>query len=256
VRRLSMAPPSPHGTGPQSLLFASDDETEEEARRGWGEGDESSSDDEGFFDAWESQEELASQAQGLRVAALRGATTPPSPGPVKQRHRLASYKAFGEVSVWSFLKQAVGQDLTRITFPVAFNEPLTLIQRSCEDMEYSHLLDLAAAGSGSERRLLFVAAFAMSNYVATCGRLGKPFNPLLHETFEHTQPPDGETGLGGFRFLAEQVGHHPPVSASHAESLQTGRGGSPPWEFWADWQVPRLTVLHASHSLPVFLTKT
>ena len=36
--------------------------------------------------------------------------------------------------------------------------------------------------------MLHVAAFAMSNYTATAGRLGKPFNPLLHETFEFFRP--------------------------------------------------------------------
>eukprot|EP01047_Picozoa_sp_COSAG01_P045720 COSAG01_NODE_4235_length_5218_cov_2.159601_8_plen_62_part_00 len=54
----------------------------------------------------------------------------------------------------------------------------------------------------------------MSNYTATCGRLGKPFNPLLHETFEYVEQPDAARGSAGFRFVAEQVGHHPPVSAS------------------------------------------
>ena len=74
------------------------------------------------------------------------------------------------------------------------------------------MLDLAAACTDSQLRLLYVAAFAMSNYTSTCNRLGKPFNPLLHETFECVEPPaEGVRPGGGFRFVAEQVGHHPPV---------------------------------------------
>ena len=125
----------------------------------------------------------------------------------RRRTRLSAYKGFVEVSMWGFLKEVIGQDLTRITFPVAFNEPLSLLQRAAEDMEYSHLLDQAAACADSEQKLLYVSAFAMSNYSATCGRLGKPFNPLLHETFEYTHPSNAETKTGGFRYLAEQVGH-------------------------------------------------
>lgn len=93
---------------------------------------------------------------------------------------------------------------------------------------HRYLLDRAAASADSQLRLMYVAAFAMSNYTSTCNRLGKPFNPLLHETFEYVEPPThaigaggsgGSGGGGGYRFLAEQVGHHPPVSAAYAESL-------------------------------------
>lgn len=40
----------------------------------------------------------------------------------------------------------------------------------------------------------------------------QPFNPLLGETYEHV---DAKRRL---RFVAEQVSHHPPMAASHAES--------------------------------------
>lgn len=41
------------------------------------------------------------------------------------------------------------------------------------------------------------------------GRTRKPFNPILGETFELVQP--------NFRFFAEQVSHHPPITAFYAE---------------------------------------
>lgn len=37
----------------------------------------------------------------------------------------------------------------------------------------------------------------------------KPFNPVLGETYELVQPE--------WRFVAEQVCHHPPISAFYAE---------------------------------------
>lgn len=52
--------------------------------------------------------------------------------------------------------------------------------------------------------------FAVSALASNWERLGKPFNPLLGETYEY-QNDD-------FRIVCEQVSHHPPVSAFHADS--------------------------------------
>ncbi|KAI9199787.1 Oxysterol-binding protein-domain-containing protein [Polychytrium aggregatum] len=125
-------------------------------------------------------------------------------------------------SLWTLLKSAIGKDLTRITIPVCFNEPLSGLQRNCEEMDYDGLdiesLTRLQGRDASIARLLFVGAFAMScysNYSSTASRGPKPlkpFNPLLGETFEFV---DRERE---FRFLTEQVCHHPPVSASCCES--------------------------------------
>lgn len=48
-------------------------------------------------------------------------------------------------------------------------------------------------------RILNVAAFAISAYASTEGRICKPFNPLLGETYEADFPDKG------FRFLSEKV---------------------------------------------------
>jgi hypothetical protein len=65
-------------------------------------------------------------------------------------------------------------------------------QKTAEDLEYSELLDEAAAlPPGSPERLLRVAAFAVSPYSSTPGRTTKPFNPLLGETFEFVCPEKG-----------------------------------------------------------------
>ncbi|EPQ05075.1 Oxysterol-binding protein-related protein 7 [Myotis brandtii] len=60
---------------------------------------------------------------------------------------------------------------------------------------------------------VYIAAFAVSAYSSTYHRAGcKPFNPVLGETYECERPDRG------FRFISEQVSHHPPISACHAES--------------------------------------
>jgi oxysterol-binding protein 1 len=112
----------------------------------------------------------------------------------------------------SILKSMIGKDMTKMTLPVSFNEPTSLLQRVAEDMEYTDLLDTAAERMDSTERLLYVAAFAASEYASTMGRVAKPFNPLLGETYEYARPDKG------YRFFIEQVSHHPPIGAAYAES--------------------------------------
>lgn len=102
--------------------------------------------------------------------------------------------------------------MTRITLPVSFNEPTSLLQRVAEDMEYAELLNNAADRPDPTERMVYVATFAASEYASTIGRVAKPFNPLLGETYEYARPDQG------YRFFIEQVSHHPPIGAAHAES--------------------------------------
>ena len=64
--------------------------------------------------------------------------------------------------------------------------------------------------------------FIFFPYSTTAIRTGKPFNPLLGETFEMDRSDDL-----GFRLISEQVSHHPPMLAMHAECSQ-GK--------WKTWQ--------------------
>ncbi|KAG6002163.1 hypothetical protein E4U21_003410 [Claviceps maximensis] len=125
-----------------------------------------------------------------------------------------------KVSLWGILKSMIGKDMTKMTLPVSFNEPTSLLYRCGEDMEYADLLDLAADRTDSIERLVYVAAFAASVYASTIGRVAKPFNPLLGETFEYVRPDKN------YRFFIEQVSHHPPIGAAWAES--------PKWEYWGE----------------------
>lgn len=125
-----------------------------------------------------------------------------------------------KISLWGVLKSMVGKDMTKMTLPVAFNEPTSLLQRVAEDLEYSELLDKAVQFEDSTLRLLYVSIFTASAYASTTKRVAKPFNPLLGETFEYARPDKQ------YRFFAEQVSHHPPISATYTES--------PRWDFWGE----------------------
>src|ERR1700722_1133127 len=65
------------------------------------------------------------------------------------------------------------QDLSTISFPVTFNEPLTLLQRTAEEVEYHDLLRQAATTTDPLERLSYIAAFAVSGYAHTRFRTGR-----------------------------------------------------------------------------------
>jgi len=134
-----------------------------------------------------------------------------------RRETRRGHEADGEQGI---LKSMIGKDMTKMTLPVTFNEPTSLLYRCGEDMEYADLLDLAADRADSIERLVYVAAFAASEYASTIGRVAKPFNPLLGETFEYVRPDKN------YRFFIEQVSHHPPVGAAWAES--------PKWTYYGE----------------------
>uniref|UniRef100_A0A4W5RJY9 Oxysterol binding protein n=1 Tax=Hucho hucho TaxID=62062 RepID=A0A4W5RJY9_9TELE len=112
------------------------------------------------------------------------------------------------LNLWSIMKNCIGKELSKIPMPVNFNEPISMLQRLSEDLEYYELLDKAAKCQSSLEQLCYVAAFTVSSYSTTVHRTGKPFNPLLGETYELDRLRES-----GYRSL-----HHPPAAAHHAIS--------------------------------------
>ncbi|XP_060105816.1 oxysterol-binding protein 2 isoform X1 [Heteronotia binoei] len=126
------------------------------------------------------------------------------------------------LNLWSIMKNCIGKELSKIPMPVNFNEPLSMLQRLTEDLEYHELLDKAVKCESSTEQMCFVAAFSVSSYSTTVHRTAKPFNPLLGETYELDRLDEL-----GFRSLCEQVSHHPPAAAHHVYSR---RG----WTLWQE----------------------
>ena len=62
--------------------------------------------------------------------------------PPKRRNRMPEPKQpEKQYSLWSIIKECIGRDLSRVCLPVYFNEPVSALQKSAEDLEYSELLD-------------------------------------------------------------------------------------------------------------------
>jgi len=119
-------------------------------------------------------------------------------------------------SLIGFLRKNVGKDLSTISMPVSANEPISILQRVSEVLEYSTLLDEAGDKPRSSlERLIYTTAFAVSNLSSARVKdrsIRKPFNPMLGETFELVREDKG------FRFVAEKVSHRPVRIACQAES--------------------------------------
>ncbi|XP_075890357.1 oxysterol-binding protein 1 isoform X2 [Nelusetta ayraudi] len=207
---------------------------------GSGKGDASDEDDDNeFFDAMEDPAEFITvpadpkyHKSGSNVSGFSSevgmddqsldelslASNPESPQPldlepVRQRRARIPDKPNYYLNLWSIMKNCIGKELSKIPMPVNFNEPLSMLQRLSEDLEYYDLLDKAAKCQSSLEQMCYVAAFTVSSYSTTVHRTGKPFNPLLGETFELDRLKDC-----GYRSLCEQVSHHPPAAAHHAIS--------------------------------------
>ncbi|XP_062333286.1 oxysterol-binding protein 1 isoform X3 [Osmerus eperlanus] len=208
---------------------------------GSGKGDASDEDDENeFFDAMEDpaeyitvpadpkyhrrsgsnasgfSSEMGMDDQSLDEQSL--ASNPESPHsqevePVRKRRSHIPDKPNYSLNLWSIMKNCIGKELSKIPMPVNFNEPLSMLQRLSEDLEYYELLDKGAKCQSSQEQMCYVAAFTVSSYSTTVYRTGKPFNPLLGETFELDRLKES-----GYRSLCEQVSHHPPAAAHHAIS--------------------------------------
>ncbi|CDQ60025.1 unnamed protein product [Oncorhynchus mykiss] len=143
------------------------------------------------------------------------ASTPQANGVWERRKTLpAPMISRCDYSVWGILKKCIGMELSKITMPIVLNEPLSFLQRMSEYMEHTHLIHKACTLSDSIDRMQVVAAFAVSSVASQWDRTGKPFNPLLGETYELTREDEG------YRLISEQVSHHPPISAFHAQSLK------------------------------------
>uniref|UniRef100_A0A674DPF9 Oxysterol-binding protein n=1 Tax=Salmo trutta TaxID=8032 RepID=A0A674DPF9_SALTR len=127
------------------------------------------------------------------------------------------------IGIMTILYNNIGKDLSRVSMPCGLNEPLNLLQRVSEELEYSELLDIANSTEDPFERMLYIGVFSISGYAwATWRNRYKPFNPVLGETYESHRKERG------FRYIAEQVSHHPPCSAVHAESEN--------FTFWQDQQ--------------------
>jgi len=99
-----------------------------------------------------------------------------------------------------------GADLMGTPFPVYINEPRSYLEMLCDGWCTAPTF-LTKAGRETDplERFKLVITFAISGLHNTC-HLGKPFNPILGETYQAAFED-------GTEIYCEQTCHHPPITA-------------------------------------------
>ncbi|XP_076862356.1 oxysterol-binding protein-related protein 10 isoform X2 [Brachyhypopomus gauderio] len=144
----------------------------------------------------------------------------------------------------------LGMDLTRVVLPTFILEKRSLLEMYANFMAHPDMFLAISAGTTPEERMVrFVEYYLTAFHEGRKGAVAKkPYNPILGETFHcswevprdklhslrthahavgaGTQEPNprtnqeaAEAGQDSYRvrFVAEQVSHHPPVSAFYCE---------------------------------------
>ncbi|KAF8338148.1 Oxysterol-binding protein [Cantharellus anzutake] len=104
----------------------------------------------------------------------------------------------------------IGMDLSKVAFPTFVLEPRSMLQRITDFMSHPDLIFGAENEADPEERFLRVLRYYMSGWHRKPRGVKKPYNPTLGEFFRcRFEYKDGSKGF----YIAEQVSHHPPISA-------------------------------------------
>ncbi|XP_050041896.1 oxysterol-binding protein-related protein 11-like isoform X2 [Dermacentor andersoni] len=120
-------------------------------------------------------------------------------------------------------KLKLGMDLTKVALPSYVLEPRSLLEVYADFMSYPDMFLRIADGETPEERLVMVTEWLLCSLYATrkSRSARKPYNPVLGEMFHCSWQVAGSSETGTqVTFVAEQVSHHPPVSAFYVECLE------------------------------------
>ncbi|KAJ2775108.1 Oxysterol-binding protein OBPa [Coemansia nantahalensis] len=101
-------------------------------------------------------------------------------------------------------------DLSRITFPTFVLEPRSFTERVTDFMSHPDFLISASQCGDPVDRFVGVVKYYMSGWHIHPRGVKKPYNPVLGEFFRSKYAFDDQTSAC---FVAEQVSHHPPITA-------------------------------------------
>ncbi|KIJ60085.1 hypothetical protein HYDPIDRAFT_43494 [Hydnomerulius pinastri MD-312] len=104
----------------------------------------------------------------------------------------------------------VGMDLSKVTFPTFVLEPRSMLERITDFMSHPDLIFGSEHCADPEERFIRVLQYYLAGWHIKPKGVKKPYNPVLGEFFRCRY--DYSNGTQGF-YVAEQVSHHPPISA-------------------------------------------
>jgi hypothetical protein len=112
---------------------------------------------------------------------------------------------------------SMGMDLSKVPLPTFILEPRSLLEKLSDTMIHPEIFTAIPLKSTPEERMIAVVRWYLSAYHVRPKGTKKPFNPVLGETFSATF---GASPVSSCKdhvtWYAQQVSHHPPVSAFFA----------------------------------------
>jgi hypothetical protein len=112
---------------------------------------------------------------------------------------------------------SMGMDLSKVALPTFILEPRSLLEKLSDIMIHPEIFTAIPLKETPEDRMVAVVRWYLSAYHVRPRGTKKPFNPVLGETFSaafRAAPSTSHTD--GVMWTAQQVSHHPPVSAFFA----------------------------------------
>ncbi|KAJ1162118.1 hypothetical protein NDU88_002596 [Pleurodeles waltl] len=123
--------------------------------------------------------------------------------------------------IWTLLKQVrPGMDLSKVVLPTFILEPRSFLDKLSDYYYHADFLSEAAVEENAYNRLKKVVKWYLSGFYKKPKGLKKPYNPILGETFRclWIHPRTNSKTY----YIAEQVSHHPPVSAFFVSNRKDG----------------------------------
>ncbi|XP_077284172.1 oxysterol-binding protein-related protein 8 [Arctopsyche grandis] len=123
--------------------------------------------------------------------------------------------------LWYLVKQVrPGMDLSKVVLPTFILEPRSFLDKLSDSFYHSDILSSACQYTDPYDRIKTVVRWYLSGLYRKPRGLKKPYNPVLGETFRccwlHN---DSDTRT---YYIAEQVSHHPPISAFYVSNRKEG----------------------------------
>jgi hypothetical protein len=122
--------------------------------------------------------------------------------------------------IWYLVKQVrPGMDLSKVVLPTFILEPRSFLDKLSDSYYHADILSKAVLEDDAFTRMKGIVKWYLSGFYKKPKGLKKPYNPILGETFRcYWKHPNGSRTF----YLAEQVSHHPPVSAFYVTNRQDG----------------------------------
>jgi len=112
-----------------------------------------------------------------------------------------------------------GMDLSKVTLPTFILEPRSFLEKCSDFMLHGKIIQSIQAQQDPVERFLMVSRWYLAGWHFKPPGVKKPYNPILGEVFQCGWDW-GENGKT--MYVAEQVSHHPPVSAFHFVNRKSG----------------------------------